>query len=82
MAGLPIRVDEKTRERLRALSKSTGRTMTEILSDAVEAYRRHLILAKTNAAFARINSSPAEKASLDKERKLWDRTLRDGLDEE
>lgn len=78
----PVRVDEQTRASLRSISKQTGKSMQQIVADAVEKYRRWLILERGNAAWARLKADPKRWAEVESERRLWDRALRDGLEEE
>ena len=73
-----IRVTSQARETLRQLSQSTGKRQQDIVDEAVEAYRRQVLLDKANVAYAALRSNaPAWKAEL-KERQAWDTTLGDG----
>ena len=47
-----------------------------------EMKRRERIIAQTNAAYAKLRADPEAWAEELAERKLWDNTLADGLEEE
>jgi len=57
----------------------TGRKMQEILGEAVELYRRKLLLDKANAAFAALKADSQAWKEEQEERAAWDVTLLDGL---
>lgn len=81
MPSASVRISEETRETLRELAHQEGESMQAILDKAVESYRRQKFLDDANAAFAALKSNPeAWKEELD-ERKLWDQTLNDGLND-
>lgn len=76
-----VRISEKAKKTLRELAKRAGLSMHAVLDDAIEAYRRQRFLEDANRAFAALRKDPkAWKAELE-ERKAWDSTLADGLDE-
>ncbi|WP_367565054.1 toxin-antitoxin system protein [Acetomicrobium flavidum] len=64
---------------LQSLSAQTGRKMQEILGEAVELYRRKLLLDKANAAFAALKADSQAWKEEQEERAAWDVTLLDGL---
>lgn len=74
------RVSEKARRMLRELAKATGRTMQEVLEEAIDAYRRHVFLEQCNAAFAALRSDPEAWEEEMQERREWEGTLADDLD--
>jgi hypothetical protein len=78
MSGTTVRIREETREALRELEDQTGQGTQELLARAVDQFRRSLILAETNAAYARIRAESPE--ALDAEIREWDAVLADGLD--
>lgn len=79
MASCTVRIDSSTYKILQSLSAQTGRKMREILSEAVELYRRQLFLKKTNDAFAKLKTDPQTWKEEKEERAVWDTTLLDGL---
>ena len=55
--------------------------MTEILDKAIEAYRRARFLAGLNEDFAALRQNRAAWEEEQQERRAWDATLADGLEE-
>jgi hypothetical protein len=49
---------------------------------ALEEYRRRLFLEEANQAFAELRKDPTAWQEELEERRIWDRTLADGLEEE
>jgi len=82
MATPIVRLSPSAHQTLCQLSKRTGRSMQSLLDDAIEALRRERLLDETNAAFAALKRDPkAWKAELE-ERRAWDATLTDGLEDD
>jgi len=79
MASSTVRIDSSTHKVLQSLSAQTGRKMQEIMSEAVELYRRQLFLEKVNAAFAALKTDPQAWKEEQEERAAWDAALLDGL---
>ncbi len=79
MASSTVRIDSSTHKMLQSLSAQTGRKMQEILGEAVELYRRKLLLDKANAAFAALKADSQAWKEEQEERATWDVTLLDGL---
>ncbi|NLG94239.1 MAG: toxin-antitoxin system protein [Acetomicrobium flavidum] len=79
MASSTVRIDSSTHKMLQSLSAQTGRKMQEILGEAVELYRRKLLLDKANAAFAALKADSQAWKEEQEERADWDVTLLDGL---
>lgn len=79
MASDTVRIRSDTHAKLRDIARSTGKSMPEVLDDAVEVLRRSRLLEDASRAFAALQSDPkAWRAEL-AERKLWEATLADGL---
>ena len=76
------RVSEKARRILRELARETGRTMQEIIEEAVEAYRRRIFLERCNKAYAALRGDRRAWEEELEERKEWEGTLADGLEGE
>lgn len=74
MAATTIRIREETRDLLRELEERTGERTQDLLARALDQYRRSVLLAETNAAYARLEEDP------DGELDEWGATLADGLD--
>ena len=79
MASTTVRISAADKEILRHLSMETGRKMQELLSEAVELYRRTNFLHQVNVAFAGLKSDPDTWAAETEERTAWEATLSDGL---
>jgi hypothetical protein len=56
--------------------------MQALLEKAVEAYRRQRFLEETNRALEALRASPQAWKTEQAERKAWDSSLADGLQEE
>ena len=80
MAGVVVKVSERTRDTLRRLAEDEHRSMQDVLARAVEAYRRQRILDQTNEAYAHLRANQATWDEIQEERAAWDATLADGLD--
>ena len=77
-----IRVSIETHEKLKQLAEQSGESLTTILDEAIEARRREQFLREANDAYAALRADPEKWAEEVEERKLWDATLNDGLEEE
>jgi predicted DNA-binding protein len=80
MATTTVRIGEETRQVLRDLSARTGQSAREILRQAIEEYRRKRFLQNANAAFAALKRNPKAWEEEKRERKAWESTLSDGID--
>ena len=76
-----IRVAMQTRDLLQELAQRSGVSMQSILEDALERYRRQQLLEATNAAYAVLHTDAEAWADLEYERRAWDQTLADGLED-
>jgi hypothetical protein len=77
-----IRVSEKTRATLHELARDEDAPMAEVVERAIEQYRRARFLDAVNAGYAALRADPVAWAEVEAERRLWDATLADGLEEE
>lgn len=80
--GNMIRVPDATHSILRELADETGQPMQELLVEAVEAMRRRRMFELANAAYAAMRANEDEWQEELRERRLWDVTLADGLEDE
>ncbi len=80
MSTPTIPISESSHQLLKALSHQTGQTMSDVLDQAVDAYRRKLFLDQVNAGYAELRADPQAWAEHLAERQQWDATLMDGLD--
>ena len=80
MATTTIRVNEETRDALRALAASTGEPMARLVERAVEHLRAEEFFAELDHAYDRLRADASASAEEAAERKEWEGTLADGLD--
>ena len=76
-----IRVTNRTRDTVREISEITGMQQQEVVDEAVEAYRRHILLEKANQAYAATRTVRKEWEDELREREPWNATLADGAKE-
>ena len=72
-----IRVSEETRERLAALAASTGRPMTRMLDEAVDALERRVFFDRLNRRYAALRQDAEARAEIDAERRVEEGALGD-----
>lgn len=72
-----IRVSEETRERLAALAASTGRPMTRVLDEAVDALERRVFFDLLNRRYGALQQDPEAKAGVEAERRVEEGALGD-----
>ena len=72
-----IRVDEKTRDRFAALAMATGRPMTELLDEAVDALERRLFFDQLASRYAVLHDDRKAWAEIEAERLGEGTSLRD-----
>jgi len=80
MASTTVRISKEAKETLQRLSSDTGRSLQDLMSEAVERYRRQLFLEEANEAFAALSADETAWAEEAQERADWDETLADGLE--
>ncbi len=76
-----IRVTSHARDTVREISRITGKRQQEVVDEAVEAYRRQILLDKANAAYAALRSDGSGWEAETREREAWDAALADGAEE-
>ena len=82
MGTTTIRVSEETHEALRELAASTGEPMARLVERAVEHLRAEEFFAQLDNAYGRLHVDAGASAEEASERKEWEATLADGLDED
>ncbi len=75
-----VPVSESAHQLLSDLAAQTGRSIQQVLDQALEDYRRKVFFEGLAADFAALKADPAAWAEELAERELWDATLMDGLD--
>jgi hypothetical protein len=74
-------VTNHARDTVREISKITGKRQQDVVDEAVEAYRRQILLEKANKAYAALRSDRGAWQTELEEREAWDATLADGAKE-
>ena len=68
MSSTTIRVDERTRDRLSAISERQGRPMTVVVDDAVDALERRLFFEQYNGRYGELRADVEAWADVEGER--------------
>jgi hypothetical protein len=76
-ATTTIRVAITDRDAAQELAKQTGQSQMEVVHEALEVYRRKLLLASMNQGFAALRRDPAAWEEEMAEREGWDITMGD-----
>jgi predicted transcriptional regulator len=76
-----VRIQRESHAKLRQLAREAGVSMPEILEQAIDDLYRKKFLEECNRAYARLRADPKAWAEELAERKLWDATLADGLED-
>lgn len=81
MPTTSIRVEKSTHDQLTRLARAQGRSMTQIVGEAIARYEEELFWQRAREGYERIHADPNHRAALDAEMALWDTALADGLDD-
>ena len=81
MGSAMVRISGHTREALREIAHADQESMQSVLEKAVEQYRRRRLFDELDAAYAKLQEDPEAWRSVLDERRAWDATLGDGLDQ-
>ncbi|NLE39249.1 MAG: toxin-antitoxin system protein [Pirellulaceae bacterium] len=79
MAGTTVKVNAETYAKLKETAMQTGRSMVEVLTSAVEVYRRRVFIEGLNSDFDALRQNRRAWADEQSERDAWDVTLTDDL---
>jgi hypothetical protein len=74
-----VRISVEARDLLKAFARSSGRSIQEVLEEAIELYRRQVFLDQVNAGYARLRQDEVAWVAEQKDRSAWNGTLGDGL---
>jgi len=77
-----VRIRKETHQVLRELAQRRGVPMTQLLEEAAEHLRRQDLLRRINEDYARLHEDPQAWAEELEERRLWEATLADGLEDD
>lgn len=76
-----VRIQPESYAKLRQLAKESGTTMPAVLAEAIDELYRRRFLEECNQAYARLKADPkAWKQELE-QRRAWEETLGDGLED-
>ena len=81
MSGTTVRIARTTRDKLRELAAREKKPMHIILDRAIEDYRRKTFLEDANRAYAVLRQDASAWQAEKDERKAWEATLGDGLED-
>ncbi len=72
-----IRVSERTRDRFARLAEVTGRPMSQLLDEAVDALERRVFFDQLSARYGELRADPAAWNEIESERAAESGALRD-----
>lgn len=72
-----IRVSERTRDRLASLATATGRPMTKVVDDAVDALERQVFFDVFNRRYQELRNDPDAWSEIEGERRAEEGSLGD-----
>ena len=82
MSSVNVRVSSQSYQLLKSLAKDLDQSMQSVIDEALEELRRRKMLEATDAAFLALKTDKKAWKEELKERRLWEKTLRDGVDRE
>jgi hypothetical protein len=72
-----IRVSERTRDRFARLADATGRPMSQLVDEAVDALERRVFFDQLSARYEALRADPAAWSEIESERALESGALHD-----
>lgn len=75
--GTTIRVSTRTRDRLAALAAATGRPMTEVVEEALDAFERRVFFESLNERFEELRADKVAWGSVEAERSREEGAIKD-----
>jgi predicted transcriptional regulator len=82
VSSVTVRVSARSRETLRRLARQSGASLQAVLEGAVEEYETRQFLEAANRSYAALRKNRKAWEQELRERKAWDATLSDGLEED
>jgi hypothetical protein len=76
-----VALSETSHQTLTQLAKNQGISVQSLLERAIEDYRRKLFLMEANSAYQALRDDPQAWEEELEERRLWEATLEDGLED-
>ena len=77
-----VRINPQSHRKLKSLAEEMGESMPVVLEQAIEGLRRQRFLDQAANDFARLRQDKQAWADELAERKVWDKTSKDGLSRE
>ena len=81
MMPVNVKISASTLGKLKELMRMSNRSQPAILDEAVDALYRRTQLESLNRDYARLRRNPKAWAQTLKERRLWDQTNLDGIED-
>ena len=81
MSTVTVRISTRSRETLRRLAKQSGTSLQAVLQDAIEEYETSQFLEAANRSYAALRKNAKAWEQELRERREWDATLSDGLED-
>ncbi len=76
-----LRVSDKTHRRIAGLAKATGKRLQDVVQEAIDTYEQDQFWRELNQGYAHLRADEKLWNEVVAERAIWDKTVRDGLDE-
>lgn len=81
MPSATVRISKVTWDTLRNLAARSGESMQTIIDRAIEGYRRQSFIEQANKAYLALRENPESWESERQERREWEATLADSLED-
>lgn len=75
-------ISETAKTLLDRLAAQTGQSADQVIDAALEVYRQRIFLEQLDRDYTELQSDPEAWAAHLRERELWDKTNRDGLEDD
>lgn len=82
MQSVNVRVSSQSYQLLKSLAEDFNQSMQSVIDEALENLRRRKILEATDAAFLALKANQKAWKEEARERRLWEKTLSDGVERE
>jgi len=79
MSTATVRINAKTHKLLQDIKKNSGDSMQAIISKALERYKEIQFWEEVNEAYSKLKANKTAFKDEIEERKLWEKTLFDGM---
>jgi predicted transcriptional regulator len=75
-----VRITAADHAALTELARSSGKSMSAVLSEAVQDMQRNQLLRQTNEAYQRLKEDRTAWEEESQERRMWENTIADGTE--